>query len=121
MTAADRFLATRLARVVVLFREPDSLALWGIPYRMRPGQAPGDLWRAHRDYKPPKPGHFGSKRISLDDWLWLGCPGWFGGYTEADRKAIEDFLKPWRARDAIPGGPYEWTDLTEWKAEEVSP
>ena len=33
--------------IKILFRSPDTLTLWGIPYEMRPGQSPGDLWRSN--------------------------------------------------------------------------
>ena len=34
----------------VLYRD-NNLTLWGIPYDMRPGQAPRDLQRAYADYE----------------------------------------------------------------------
>ena len=36
----------KLDSVVILWRQPDTLALWGIPYKMREdgGQQPYDLW-----------------------------------------------------------------------------
>ncbi len=97
----------KLKSIVVLWRQPDLLTLWGIPYDMRPGQQPYDLWKAWRDYVPPLPGWYGSKRICLDDWVYLGEPGWWGTLTREDQKLIEEFLA--KHKDDIPHGPCEWS------------
>jgi hypothetical protein len=106
-----------LDSIKVLFRAPDTLALYGVPYRMRPGQQPGDLWRAHRDYPvipgslgPAYPG-YGSRQIDLSDWIWLGQPGSWGSITSADQEAITAWLDS--LGPVVPEGPYEWSDLTE--------
>lgn len=101
--------AERLQSIRVLYRESDSLSLWGIPYRMRPGQQPGDLKRAERSYVAPAYGHYGSKKIDLSDWIWLGTPGWWGHLSKADQSAIQAFLS--QHADEIPRGPEEWTEL----------
>lgn len=107
---------TPLSSIKVLFMAPDTLTLWGIPYEMRPGQQPGDLFRAHRDYVPPKPGHYGSKRIDLSDWVYLGEPGWFGSMSAERRAEVEAFLAS-IPKDAKPHGPYEWTRLADFTQE----
>lgn len=109
-------LRERLLAVKVLFRDPNTLALIGIPYRMRPGQQPGDLLRAAAaaamsltrgarawDLSRTSPSP------DLSDWLWLGCPGWWGDLTKDDQEAIQAFLVGKEL--LIPGGPWEWTDL----------
>lgn len=86
--------ATRenLARIRVLFRDADTLSLWGLPYEMRLGQAPRDVHRNHRG-----------------EWIWLGQPGWFGSMTPEERRAVEEFLAA--HDDKIPRGAYEWCTL----------
>lgn len=100
-----------LKNIKVLFRTPDSLALYGIPYNMREdcGQQPGDLWRAYRDYEPPPPGHYGSKQIDISDWVWLGTPGWFGHMTTEEIEVVKEFLA--EHKDDVPGNPYEWSRI----------
>lgn len=100
----------KLQTIKVLWRQPDTLTLWGIPYRMREdvGQQPYDLWKAHRDYVLPKPGWYGSKQIDLSDWIYLGEPGWYGNLSKEDQAAIEQFL----AKHDVPGGPCEWSDIS---------
>jgi len=96
-----------LDTILVLFRAPDTLlGLWGIPYRMRDGQQPGDIWRAHRDYVPPPYGTYGSKAPNISDWIYLGTPGWFGDMTEVRIAEIKAFLA--RLGDVVPGSPNEW-------------
>ena len=102
----------KLDTIKVLFRDPDTFALWGIPYEMRPGQQPGDLWRARRDYTPPPPGHYGSKQIDLSDWIWLGTPGWWGSMSKAGQVEAQAFITRAQEADAIPMGPYEWVSLS---------
>ena len=100
----------KLDKIVILFRQPDTLSLWGIPYMMREGgQQPGDLWRARRDYVAPKPGWYGSKQIDLSDWVWLGQPGWWYDLSHADQELIKAFLA--KHTGNIPGNPYEWSVL----------
>jgi hypothetical protein len=95
--AKDKLTAEQLARVVVLFRQSDSLSLWGIPYRMRPGQSPRDILRGPLGkYGPPA------------DWVYLGSPGWWGDLTARDRALVEALLA---GADDVPTGPYEWCYL----------
>jgi hypothetical protein len=107
-----------LASIRVLFRRDDSLCLYGIPYDMRPGQSPGDLWRAstrHRERPPavgfpayvqPKP----DPRLDpMHGWIWLGSPGWWGSMSPESRARVEAWLA---AHDGvIPEGPFEWCAL----------
>jgi hypothetical protein len=91
-----------LASVEVLWRQPDTLALWGIPYGMRAGQAPYDIWRARRD---------GPARVGVSDWIWLGQPGWWGDLSRERRAAVEAYLAALDP-DVIPGGPCEWAEVS---------
>jgi len=104
-------LVDKLAEVRVLWRQPDTLGLWGIPYDMREGQSPNDLARAHRNWEAPRYGHYGSKRIDLSDWIWIGQPGWWGSWTKADVAALKSWLASPRVAENIPDGPCEWTTL----------
>lgn len=104
-------LVEKLKSIKVLFRMPDSLALVGIPYDMRPGQQPRDIWKAFRDYTSPKPGHYGSKQVDISDWIWLGTPGWFGDMTAEEVAAVKDFIA--KHRDDVPGNPYEWSRIEQ--------
>lgn len=101
-----------LSQIKVLYRDAN-MNLWGIPYQMRPGQSPSDLFKANRAYQAPKPGHYGSKQVSLDDWRWLGSPGWYGAMTNEARAATVAFLTPWQISGWVPREGQEWTDLTE--------
>jgi hypothetical protein len=82
-----------LQNIKILFRAPDTLALYGVPYEMRPGQQPGDLWRAG----------------NTKGWIWLGSPGWWGNMSPDDQAEVQAFLS--KHHDAIPGNPYEWDRL----------
>ena len=97
-----------LAKIRVLYRD-GNLGLWGIPYDMRPGQAPRDIYRAHAEYVPPRPGWYGSKQVSIADWIWLGSPGWYGSKTSEQVEAIKAFLE--RYDPLVPGSWHEWSRL----------
>ena len=84
-----------LKQIKVLYREPDTLSLWGIPYEMRVGQQPRDLW--HRRYET--------------GWIWLGSPGWYGSMSKADIAAVKKFVA--KHKDLVPQGPAEWSSLVE--------
>jgi len=85
---------TKLARVQVLYRQADTLSLWGLPYRMRPGQQPRDIRTEYRT-----------------DWIWLGCPGWWYTMPKEDQAAVQEFVA--KLGDLVPNGPNEWSDLSE--------
>ena len=86
-----------LASIRVLWRDRNG-GLWGIPYGMRPGQSPHNLWDSttlvrlntngmdlgHRTPAPgPRPG-----------WIWLGGAGWYGSMTADQIQAVQAFLAP---------------------------
>ncbi len=104
--AKDSHLAERLETIRVLWRQPDVLALWGVPYDMRKGQSPRDVWEGRRapfngiSLRAPGPS---------DGWIWLGSPGWWGPYPagSSERAAIESFLAK-LPESTIPNRPYEW-------------
>lgn len=107
--AKDPLLGERLKTVRVLWRQPDTLALWGVPYDMREGQSPYDLWKREvllRGSNVPLP------VWTLPDWIWLGSPGWWGPYVRggSERTAIEAFLAG-LPEGAIPNGPCEWSRI----------
>lgn len=81
-----------LDTIRVLYTAPETLSLYGIPYQMRPGQAPRDIgvgWRS--------------------DWIWLGSPGWFGSMTVDEIALVKAFLH--RVAIDIPQNPHEWTKI----------
>lgn len=101
-----------LASIRVLYRQPDTMGLWGIPYDMREGQSPRDLLPRHlsgdltlrkpwhrEDYTPPSP------------WIWLGSPGWWGHLTKEEQALISAFLA--KHRENVPGSAHEWSTLTK--------
>jgi hypothetical protein len=96
-------------KIRILYRD-GNLQLWGIPYLLRPGQSPRDIQRAHEEYVPPRYGHHGGRRsVGTGDWIWLGTPGWYGSYSDADVVLIKTFLKV-HAND-VPGNHYEYSIL----------
>jgi hypothetical protein len=104
----------KLDAVVVLYRENDTMHLWGIPYRMRPGQSPADLLRASHNGDRPVYGQHGTpKPVDISDWIWLGSPGWYGALTHDEIVLVKAFVDKHRVTDSIPTYPNEWTDLTE--------
>jgi hypothetical protein len=99
-------IAEKLKTIRVLWRQPETLNLWGIPYLMREGQSPTHLWKEYRNWKPPEPGHYGSNRIDISDWVCLGYPGWYGTMSNEEVLLVKDFLA--KLGDQVPGNPYEW-------------
>jgi hypothetical protein len=105
-----------LASIRVLWRQPDVMALWGIPYPMRPKQSPMNLWESTKvpDTAKHAAGHYGHFLATpgpREGWIWLGSPGWWGHLTPAQQAAIATYLEPLQARDLIPVGPNEWIEL----------
>ena len=84
------------SRPVVLWRSPDTLTLWGIPYDMRPGQSPADLFAAAPF---PRPG-------------WYGAAGRAAGPREGWR--IISAGEAARYGDAVPQAPDEWARLDDF-------
>lgn len=105
-------LAERLREVNILWRRSDSLCLYGLPYLLRPGQEPRHLWEAHERYVPSRTWYYQAPQTSLDSWLWLGSPGWWGTWTKAEQEEISAFLARYRALGEIPDSPGEWSILT---------
>lgn len=103
-----------LASIRVLFRRDDSLCLYGIPYDMRPGQSPGDIWRASKAYRPRASIYEmqAPHRDWTSDWIWLGSPGWFGSMSPEAIVRVKAWLAERKAKDEIPGGPFEWNPIT---------
>jgi hypothetical protein len=117
----------KLETIRVLWRQPDLMSLWGIPYAMRPGQSPRQLWESRKmpDTAAQAAGYYG-RTISdpgpREGWIWLGQPGWWGRYDKATQDAITAFLEPLRAAGVVPTGPAEWSDVTvELHAQKPAP
>jgi hypothetical protein len=87
--------AQKLAKVRVLYREPDSMSLWGIPYAMRTGQEPRHLREAG----------------NTKGWLWLGCPGWYGNMAKAEQALVQDYVAQARAGGLVPEWPNEYSEV----------
>lgn len=105
-----------LATIRVLWRRADTMELWGIPYDMRPGQSPRDLYMGRRipDTLAQARGYHGAtiKEPGVrEDWIYLGAPGWWGHLTAEEQRTVEAFLAPLRALGLVPGGPYEWAPI----------
>lgn len=83
----------------VLFLSPN-FGLYGIPYDMRPGQQPGDLWRS-TSYPDTLSRKLGAR---------ISAPGPRADWILLDRKdpAVREFL---RGKD-VPDHPYEWTTVS---------
>jgi hypothetical protein len=98
--------AKKLAGIRVLWRAPDTLTLWGLPYELRPGQTPYDLFKASKIPHPER-----GFLTSIADWVWLGQPGWWGHLDKPHQKMVEKFLE--KHRDNIPRNPPEFCTLPE--------
>jgi len=99
-----------LAGIRVLWRQSDTMALYGIPYDMRPGQQPADLTRGSPTLPP---GTYGAKPRApgpRDDWLYLGSPGWWGSLSRGDQSAIVAWLATLEP-GIVPTGPNEWSPV----------
>lgn len=85
-----------MIKIKTLWRQPDTMSLWGLPFRMNReiGQEPRHLWEAGRK-----------------SFIWLGSPGWFGSMTEAEQAEVKAFLAQHEGN--IPLGPGEWDELPE--------
>lgn len=86
-----------LSTIKVLYREPDTLSLWGIPYEMRSGVGQEPRHLLHRK----------------DDtgWIWLGTPGWYGSMSKPRIAAVKRFVA--KHKEEVPRDPGEWSRLTE--------
>ena len=84
------------SRPVVLWRQPDTLTLWGIPHEMRPGQSPADLFAA----------------MPFPRYGWYGTPGRVAGPREGWR--IISASEAQSYGDAVPQAPGEWSRLDDF-------
>lgn len=104
-----------LSTIVVLYRESETLTLWGIPYAMRPGQSPrnlkqGDELRREVDAYHLRHGLVTTAfKPSTAHWIYLGSPGWFGSLGEERIKEVKAFLA--QHHQDLPNWPEEWVDL----------
>lgn len=104
----------KLTDIKYLWRQPDTMALYGIPHELRPGQSPRDIvaaqWPCRHEHAtagvdltrcPPR------KRSGEvpGDWMWLGSPGWWGTMGANERAVVETFLG---SCADVPAGPGEW-------------
>lgn len=106
--------------VVNLFRRDDSMCLYGIPYDMKPGQQPGDIWRAIRDAPYRSPANcwrmglpYQALTLPPDGWIWLGSPSWWGSMSKEEREEAQRFLADLERMSPgiVPQGPFEWVAL----------
>lgn len=107
-------IADVLPTIRTLYRQPDTLSLWGIPYAMREGQTPRDIWNAPRpDLLAQAAGRYGATMHApgpQPDWVWLGCPGWWGSIDDSrDQRAIVEWLAT--LGDSVPVNPCEWASV----------
>lgn len=103
-----------LAAIKVIYRQPGTLALVGIPYDMRPGQQPRDLERGREVaviayYRAAATGCAGCPWPEPLGWVWLGTPGWWGDIPREDRAEIEVWLRG--LGDLVPVNPGEWARI----------
>lgn len=82
--------------IKVLWRKPETMELFGIPYKMNPQQSPKDL----------------APRLETS-WIRLGYEG---GWASPE---AEEFVKS--LGDAVPESPNEFVDLETWDTQEESP
>lgn len=107
-----------LSSIVVLYREPDTMTIWGIPYAMRPGQSPRDLLRG--DERRRETHEYNARysdtyrqahtfRAAKDDWIYLGSEGWYGSMSAERIAEVKAFLAA--HEDDVPQYPGEWCPL----------
>ena len=82
-----------LDSVQILFRQNDTMSLWGLPHGLRPGQSPRDLQEVN----------------NTKGWIWLGTPGWWGSISRSDIEKIRKFLEG--VGDMVPFHPGEWSTV----------
>lgn len=87
-----------MSRVVVLWRQPDTLWLWAIPYTMRPTQSPHHILERYRG-----------------DWQRLLLPMDFdfaaqSPKTQRSMASLERVLRP---LGIVPENPMEWIDIQD--------
>lgn len=94
-----------LNTIRVLYRQPDTMALYGIPYEMR------------RDVRQ-EPRHLiaGNGGSIPGDWIWLGSPGWYGSMTADEVAAVKLWLL---VIGETPDWPGEWLELAPAEPDRV--
>lgn len=112
---------SRTTGIRLLWRQPDTMALFGIPYGMRAGQQPRDLLPTIRDVRIVKGKKVEGMVIGTRwgqtpaDWVYLGSPGWWGSIPLEEQEEIGAFLFEIEkvSPGMVPGGPAEWCDLAD--------
>jgi hypothetical protein len=88
-------LKQKLKNIRVLWRQSDTMSLWGIPYHMTGVAEPNDLFRNR----------------NTAEWIWLGTPGWYGEYTGPEIAMIKQTISD--LGEAVPQHPGEWSDIQD--------
>ena len=107
--------ADRLSSVRILFRAPETLALWGIPYELRPGQSPRDLWDSTSiaDTLAHARGVYGATIRTpgpREGWVLISpAPGWWGSMSRDDQAEAKAFIA--EHKESVPEHAYEWSSL----------
>lgn len=106
--------------IKVLYQGPNGL--WGIPYDLRPQQAPRDIWygRLIPDTLKRAAGYHGAMLSApgpSEGWVWLGSPGWYGSMNKEEQALVKEFLAPIRLAGWYPGGPNEWVKRSDWETD----
>lgn len=77
-----------------LYRQPVTMSLWAIPYKMKEGQSPQDLLH------------------TIHLWDWWGSPGWYGSIPAHKIRQIRLYLEA-LPPGTIPEYPGEWSEPPE--------
>jgi hypothetical protein len=80
--------------IKVLYRQADTMSLWGVPYEMKSGQAPRNIIDGNDGRIP-------------GDWIYLGGPGWWGNLSKDRQEEIQAFLE----KQDVPQWPCEWSEV----------
>lgn len=107
--------------IQVLYRDPILGNLWGIPYNMREGQEPTNIWNGktmqdpmhpppvYRGYTVPDPG-------PQEDWVYL-ADAFVEVLSPEERKIIEEFFAPIEEKGWMPKGFREWVTRKDWESD----
>lgn len=107
-----------LDSIQVLYRDPDRGSLYGIPYEMREGQSPTDLWRGRTRQDPlhmpptylgytiPDPG-------PREGWVWLPHTSYRAHLSEEEKCLLEEFMA--EVGDWEPKTYFEWVRRKDWE------
>jgi hypothetical protein len=99
-----------LGTIHVLWCHPYNGALYGVPYPMRPGQSPTDIWRAparrERAYSPKLGFHDAwFDEVVPNDWIHLNP-------YEPDTKVWLAHIEAIEGKGTVPSQAYEWSTIT---------